>query len=645
MSRLKTTAISSLSSENRTFGPTPFQRRTQQVVYGYCGLCISTTVLFFGIEVPAIQAFLLGMIVPGAGFLHWAEWDNPLLFTALSASALAMTMFVVSCAIWFGTGNIVLPPVIWLISAIIAGLAQSLFWARGAEPGGQFSSAVLVLACATSALIAAIQINASTRKRKSSHTSLNLPKATGSRGLVTAVERKHSSHCELSESDLQRMRLLLDRALQPVDEFNGFEWADQFQTAAVRYQLNFLSYALSIAQSVHLPAFDGYLKTAQENLATKQQNYRIWRYWRLENAWGKLRLGADPIPRDNIMFTGFVAAQLAYFHSACGGTTYNEPGCLKFQTPGGGSFSYSLPDLIDILSQQYKDAKFGLLACEPNWIYPLCNTITASAIRTFDTQNDTQFWSEIEPGFRHQLEAEFVRADGRLVPFRSSYTGLAVPPIGGAVIQSFPCLFLNTIMPDIAERQWTRFRERLEKQNWKQAFWPIDIGNYRFSRAASYAATAAAAVEMGDPDLANSLLGRLDEECPLNVSDGVAHRENASLWAHAVELIARGGASGAFQTMASNKRIAQQRKPFVKEARYPDVLVAQAIHNTEQLCVVLYPGKEAGFKALVLGGLKPFTDYQLELNGRSYFRADENGEARLNIPVHGRTAFCIHQSD
>ena len=54
---------------------------------------------------------------------------------------------------------------------------------------------------------------------------------------------------ELSAQDVKLMRFLLDRALQPLEAFDGFEWLDQFQTAAVRYQLNFIGYALSMAQA------------------------------------------------------------------------------------------------------------------------------------------------------------------------------------------------------------------------------------------------------------------------------------------------------------------------------------------------------------------------------------------------------------
>ena len=41
----------------------------------------------------------------------------------------------------------------------------------------------------------------------------------------------------------------LDRALQPVGELNGYDNIEQFQTAALRYQINNLAYALGLARA------------------------------------------------------------------------------------------------------------------------------------------------------------------------------------------------------------------------------------------------------------------------------------------------------------------------------------------------------------------------------------------------------------
>jgi hypothetical protein len=65
-------------------------------------------------------------------------------------------------------------------------------------------------------------------------------------------------------------------------------------------------------------------------------------------------------------------------------------------------------------------------------------------------QYGTGRWEAIEASFRRHLEADFISSDGRLMGFRSTLTGLGTPAVGGAILQSLPCLFLNTILSDIA---------------------------------------------------------------------------------------------------------------------------------------------------------------------------------------------------
>ena len=75
-------------------------------------------------------------------------------------------------------------------------------------------------------------------------------------------------------------------------------------------------------------------------------------------------------------------------------------------------------------------------------------------------------------------------------------------------------------------------------------FWRIDTGNYRFSRAAAFAGTALAAVEMGDREVADLCLAALAEQCPAVAEADTFDRPHASVWAHAVEFCARSGAEG-----------------------------------------------------------------------------------------------------
>ena len=61
--------------------------------------------------------------------------------------------------------------------------------------------------------------------------------------------------------------------------------------------------------------------------------------------------------------------------------------------------------------------------------------------------------------------------------------------------------------------------------------------------------------------------------------------------------------------------------------------------NLQDLELVLYPGKEAGSFELQLCNLSPGASYKTQ--GAGNFFADEEGNARINIVVDGRTVVLI----
>lgn len=571
-------------------------------------------------------AFGLGLMAPGAGFIAPMLTSGAGCSTALALTLSAASIFVVALLLWFGTGNVLAPPMVWLGAAGLAawrgGDAQATIW-----PGGQATTLGIATVMPLILFAAVALARGGVRVTRNTAGARPCP-------LVAAPQVG-----ELDLPTLQLQRLLLDRALQPVEAFEGFEWRDQFQTAAVRYQLNFVSYALSIVHAHQLSAFSGYMLDAQQRLLAKQSDARVWRYWAWESAWGHLRRNADPVPRDNIMYTGFVAAQIAMAEAASGRTVANGGPHLRLVAPAGQRFAYKQSDLTGILADQYRHAPWGLLACEPHWIYPLCNLITATALRSGDARTGSSDWNDVAPTFRDGLVRNFTTANGSLVPFRSSLTGLAMPAAGGVVMQAFPCLFLNALFPDLAAEHWARVREKLAVQRWRRAFWPIDVGNYGFSRASTLSASAAAAVEMGDGENAQAMLAMLDRECPAILADGVRHRPRASLWAHALELVARSNnRNGLADLIASS---GHSNGPHLAKAPYPDALVARAELKDDQLEIVLYPGGVKGERTLTVAGLQPRRHYRMEGSVASFLRADDRGTADLAVPVIGRTALSI----
>jgi len=519
----------------------------------------------------------------------------------------SLFLFGAAGFLWFATGNVILPPLMWVLIAIVSGLSQA------SEIPNEFNPWVTLTAFGLApTLLAGLSTfrlidlkRAQARRARLNQSLISIP--------LEIVASKQNQKDELSLSELQHMRLLLDRAMQPVDEFEGFEWLDQFQTAAVRYQINFISYALSMAQAHYMPDFTGYLSQAQQKLKAKQENHRIWKYWQLENIWGNLRTGADPIGRDNIMYSGFVGAQLAYARQA----GHRDATSLDGLTcrAKGSEFAYTQDEMMQVLTSQYEDNNYGLLSCEPNWVYPLCNAISATAIRAQDTLNGTQHWEGIKDKFRHALETEFITPHGKFIPFRSNYTGFAPPQVGGAVMQAFPCFFLNAILPDIARRQWQALKLDMNGKSWRRALWPADVGNYNFSRASSYAATALAAREMGDDETADLLLKYL--------------------------VMARIAKKDELRTLVTTRRN-QATCPYLAHTPALDVLIAKAKAGQDGLSIVAYPAHKDGNYAFKLAGLVPNQNYKLTGCVEQLFTAQPDGTQTLAVHLSGRTEFNIN---
>lgn len=483
----------------------------------------------------------------------------PLGFVAALASGLSIVAFAMAVVMWFGAGGVIFPPLVWALSGAIA------IWLTPNVPI-EMPLTLSIGSIAPWGVLIAILLWP-TRRRAA-------PPPYAAR----VAAPKQFINADIAH----RFNFALDRALQPIEEFNGFQFVDQFQTAATRYQICKLGFALSGLQS-RLPAFRGYLAQAQNNLVTKQLDARIWRYWRYENAWGNLRLNPDPVARDNIMYGGFVAAQIAMIEKLTADKRFSERGTLIL-SDGKNTYEYDQPQLIDALYRGWDRSPLGLMACEPNWVYPLCNAIGASAAMSQDAPR----WSAIRSNFCENLNANLLGADGLPVPFKSTLTGISAPPVGGAVVAAYPILFWNIIFPDLAADYWARVREKYLPLN-KTKFWKVDTGDYRLSRAASLAGFAAAAAEMGDLEARDQALTMLETECP-SAQTSHWHRPNGSVFAHALELMARVNDGGLYQGIFAGAP-ADALATYLDFRDYNKAAVIAAQLHENQLHFTLYAPK------------------------------------------------------
>lgn len=599
----------------------PITRAKQwRFLRGYIALSLIGMGIIFMMPSVTAQTFGLGLLLPGLGFVPavFAQWD----LVATMTLCISMMAFGGAMVVWFATGNVILPCIVW------GGLAVLAMWTAPTDNVSSFMWIPIAVVVGFTCL-RQIQSSRFLTKREALNKALS----------TYRHEPLDQTADELSDDDLACLRLLLDRALQPVDEFNGFDVLDQFQTAALRYQLNFTSYALSMVQATKMPAFAGYMADAQSNLNAKQTNPKVWGYWKLENAWGNFDTNGDPFIRDNIMYSGFFAAQLLYQQKAVSYPIDNAVMSVTCTSKSGETYSYTIHEIIEGLVAQYKQASYGLLPCEPNWVFPLCNAITATAIRAYDSIYETSHWECIAPNFRKDLEAEFIDPKGQFIPFRSSYTGFAPPAIGGAVMQSFPCLFFNAVFPDLAKRQWAAMQIERGGGSWRSAIWPVDVGNYGFTRAAGYTATAAAAREMNDGIAAQELSTALSKEMPAVTMNGVAHRPTASVWSHANEMLARVMGPDALRKLVTEPMRFQT--PYLKSVPYPDVLVAKAEWQGNALICVLVPAQVGIAAKIVISGLPPEAHCTVSGAQNQTLIVDAAGDAALSLHLSERTKFSV----
>lgn len=620
-------------SAPRAFGPLT-RSRLRRLGFVYltvfaCGLGLAHVAAS-----PGTQAFGLGLAFPGGGFLHYLGGSAGGIAVHLACAVLTFILFIAGLILWFATGNQAAPVVVWLGGALAAGaMGHAHTFA-----GSWIVVSGLAAATAGGAWLGHRHLLAgklARRERRAASIGTWVPPATP----LDAAGRPLVE--ELDADDLAALRYALDRALQPVDEFNGFDFIDQFQPSAVRYQINNLGYALSFANYLRLPAMRGYLVDAQRRLIEKKKQHRVWKYWALESLWGNFRHEPNPMARDNVMYSGWYAAQIGLFEAATGDSSCAAPGALTLRATNGTEYVNDFHTLAATLAENERASEFCLFPCEPNWIYPLCNNQAAIGLRLHDRLHGTHYWDDVETHYRRRLEQEFIDVDGHLVPLRSTRTGLTIPGLQSCSEDAIPAFWMHPLFPDIAARWWEIARSELFRRGdgglellplkpW------LDAGNYRFNTAYALGALGMAARELGDDDAVRAIRGAIDE-LPTARHGGVLSYPGCSTWSHTFMLNMRIGRVNGLRDLVNEERPAAWRDgPYIEEAPYPGVLPARAVSDSAALEAVLYPGTGRGPVTIVLGGLRPGAGYHCEGALAETAAADAGGRLRVVVELDGR---------
>lgn len=605
---------------------------------------IYATAVFLGLlpmllgSSPALQAAGLGLWMPGAGFLAVGGW-------AVLLFPLTIALFVFSLVAWFWCGMVVAPLAVWAGTALIAGAMA---------PGEASPLAHVVTALCMGGVAFAF------RRRAQNRFAGDTAKAAARRDYVPAslVEVRERSAVvpdetkrEMTAEELASLRYLLDRSLQPVDKFEGFNIIDQFQPAALRYQINHMGFGLGIAQGAYTPNFHGYMREAQTNLIDKYLLRKVWGYWVYESMWGHLNFSNfDPAARDNIMLTGWFGMHVGQYMLNSGDRAYAEPGSLTFRLNEKTAYRHDLHTIIGSVVENYEREmkEFCLFPCEPNWIYPICNHYGMTSLATHDALFGTTHVERFLPTWLDKLDTEFTDAKGSIIGLRSQHLGFEVPfPVGEAGYANFA----NCFAPERAKRLWAIARKEIEpaittdmegKARISLPGRGLDAGNYSAGHTAAYSSILTAAREFGDEEIAAAAQRSLDLDCGLDETGGVRSYLGGSNLANANAVMGRLMRTGDYRrSFVEGPKKETLNGPVLAQARYPDVLVARAFSHGSDLELVLHPGAGSGPQRLGLAQLKPGQRYEVTGAATPMIEADAEGSASLDVTLKGRTEITL----
>ena len=410
----------------------------------------------------------------------------------------------------------------------------------------------------------------------------------------------------MGDEALALTRRFVDMAYKPLDDWSDWDVIEQFQPAALRYQIDHLIYTMALQKYARTPAFRGYHDEAMRRLIDKYQEKKVWSYWAYENLWGNFEWNPDPARKQNIMLTGFFALSLGSYQTVTGDYRHQEVGSIEFKWNEKRRFPYSYDTLCASLTSDYLKSPWGLVVCEPNWIYSICNMRGAEGLMIHDRLHGTHYWDMIKDGYFRGMEQEFVRPDGMLNFYRSARTGIGQ---NGASFSND----LRPVAPHLADRGWTLLRAAFQEQDGRlvtplaERDKLLDTGNYSFHPLKSYCYIIDEAREAGDEPAAEAAWDEVKDRIDVKIDDrGWLDIEGASVSSHiALSRALVGRKAGWLDMIEKGMPKEWLEGPQLESVPYPQVLVSRAVTDGQALDAVLRSTNGGGRVAVELSQLRP----------------------------------------
>ena len=360
---------------------------------------------------------------------------------------------------------------------------------------------------------------------------------------------------EATPEEWGQLRWVLYLAGKEIDDFSDWrEVAAEAGLSGYRYSFAFANYFLAAAQYHKFPAWPEAIRTAMDRINRKMILKPTWQYWYDTRTCCGRRVmmpemnqpfpaEKDPVRVRNIMYSGHLSMMINLYQMLYGDRKWDEPGSIVFEWDENEKFVYDNRSLQDVMFLQAIHNPVPGVECEPNAIFPECNTHPIIGWLLYDQQHGTRYFASIRPLFDVWYREAFINpknleiGEFYLVKQASVFSnsdarfGNKMDPIlealkakgtdfNSAANDAWQTLFIHSWDPELVKKLYPAIKQRYVTMNPDGS---ATLSGGGGSYDIYYGFMTALAAEMGDTALRDALLKTAEKVFKPVWRDGMLH--------------------------------------------------------------------------------------------------------------------------
>ncbi len=235
------------------------------------------------------------------------------------------------------------------------------------------------------------------------------------------VQHKYSidpnSYPGADEKEFGQLRWILKLAGQDLGDFRNFQSVDEQGISACRYTVAFSAYFLAVEQYHKFPAWQETIQNAFDRMNRKILEKRVWQYWAHESPGvTKFEPNMDrpypstknPVAYRNIMYSGHVSQMINLYQMLYNDRKWDKPGSIVFKWDDEEQYTYDNRTLQDAMFLQLITNPVPGIECEPNAMFPACNTHPMLGWLLYDKMHGSRYYEAAHPLFDKFFVSQFI---------------------------------------------------------------------------------------------------------------------------------------------------------------------------------------------------------------------------------------------